>query len=108
LSVTTAAAQTTAAAFLKTTYSDSYVQGLVAKGEVPVTVNAKQALAAAPDPAYATFQYDLVSNAPAFTQSWDQALGLTLGTPLLTEIQKLFNGQDSPQQFVSGVLAIKH
>jgi xylobiose transport system substrate-binding protein len=108
LSVTTAAPQTTAAAFLKTTYSDSYVEGLVAKGEVPVTANAKQALAKAPDPAYAEFQYDLVSNAPAFTQSWDQALGLTLGTPLLTEIQKLFNGQDSPQQFVSGVLAIKH
>ncbi|MEY9961998.1 xylobiose transport system substrate-binding protein [Streptacidiphilus sp. MAP12-16] len=107
LSVTTAAPATTAADFLKTTYSDSYVAGLVAKGEVPVTVNAKQALAKAPDPTYAGFQYDLVQKAPAFTQSWDQALGLTLGTPLLTEIQRLFNGQDSPEQFVSGVLAIK-
>jgi xylobiose transport system substrate-binding protein len=48
-----------------------------------------------------------VQKAPSFTQSWDQALGLTLGTPLLTEIQKLFNGQSSPEQFVSAVLAIK-
>ncbi|WNM32883.1 extracellular solute-binding protein [Streptomyces sp. Li-HN-5-11] len=107
ISVTTSAAEDTAAEFLKTTYSDAYVQGLIEKGEVPVTTNAGQLLAKAPDPAYAKFQYDLVQNAPTFTQSWDQALGLTLGTPLLTEIQKLFNGQSSPQQFVSAVLAIK-
>ena len=107
ISVTTKAAQQTAAAFLQTTYSDSYIAGLVAQGEVPVTTNAQAALAKAPDPGYAQFQYDLVRNAPSFTQSWDQALGLTLGTPLLTEIQKLFNGQSSPEQFVSAVLAIK-
>jgi xylobiose transport system substrate-binding protein len=107
ISVTTSAPKETAAEFLKTTYSDSYVQGLIEKGEVPVTTNAEQLLSKAPDPAYAQFQYDLVQKAPTFTQSWDQALGLTLGTPLLTEIQKLFNGQSSPQQFVSGVLAIK-
>ena len=107
LSVTTAASQQTAADFLRTTYSDSYVEGLVQKGEVPVTTNAQQALAKAPDPAYAQFQYDLVQKAPSFTQSWDQALGLTLGTPLLVEIQKLFNGQDTPEQFVSAVLALK-
>ncbi|MGW0711438.1 ABC transporter substrate-binding protein [Streptomyces sp. NPDC002643] len=107
ISVTTAAPAKTAAEFLKTTYSDAYVQGLVEKGEVPVTSNAEQFLAKAADPAYAKFQFDLVQQAPYFTQSWDQALGLTLGTPLLTEIQKLFNGQSSPEQFVSSVLAIK-
>jgi xylobiose transport system substrate-binding protein len=74
---------------------------------VPVTSNAAKYLTKAADPAYAKFQYDLVRKAPSFTQSWDQALGLTLGTPLLTEIQKLFNGQSSPEQFVSAVLAIK-
>lgn len=107
ISVTTVAAKQTAADFLETTYSDSYVQGLIEKGEVPVTTNAKELLTKAADPAYAKFQYDLVSNAPSFTQSWDQALGLTLGTPLLTEIQKLFNGQSTPEKFVSAVLALK-
>jgi xylobiose transport system substrate-binding protein len=107
ISVTTVAPQETAAEFLKTTYSDSYVQGLIEKGEVPVTTNAEGLLAKAPDPAYAKFQYDLVAKASSFTQSWDQALGLTLGTPLLTEIQKLFNGQSSPEQFVGAVRAIK-
>jgi xylobiose transport system substrate-binding protein len=107
ISVTTSAPKDTAAAFLQTTYSDSYVEGLVGKGEVPVTSNAAKFLEKAPDPAYAKFQYELVEKAPTFTQSWDQALGLTLGTPLLTEIQKLFNGQSMPEQFVSAVLAIK-
>jgi xylobiose transport system substrate-binding protein len=105
ISVTTAAAKDTAMEFLRTTYSDSYVQGLIEKGEVPVTTGAEALLAKAPDPAYAKFQYDLVQQAPSFTQSWDQALGLTLGTPLLTEIQKLFNGQSSPERFVGAVLA---
>ena len=108
VSVTTTAAKDTAAAFLKTTYSDSYVQGLIEKGEVPPTTNALSLLDKAPDPSYAMFQYDLVQNAPSFTQSWDQALGLTLGAPLLIEIQKLFNGQSSPGQFVSAVVALKH
>jgi xylobiose transport system substrate-binding protein len=107
ISVTTAAPRQTALDFLATTYSDSYVKGLVGMGEVPVTANARQMLSGAADPTYANFQYDLVSKAPRFTQSWDQALGTTLATPMLTEIQKLFNAQDTPQQFVSNVLAIK-
>jgi xylobiose transport system substrate-binding protein len=107
ISVTTAASRQTALDFLATTYSDSYIKGLVGMGEVPVTTNARQMLSGAADPAYATFQYDLVSKAPHFTQSWDQALGSTLATPMLTEIQKLFNAQDTPQQFASNVLAIK-
>ena len=106
ISMTTAAAKSTAAQFLETTYSQSYVEGLVKMGEVPVTANAAQSLTQAADPAYAQFQFNLVQKAPAFTQSWDQALGSTLATPMLTEIQKLFNGQDTPQQFVSNVLAI--
>ena len=93
--------------FLATLYSDSYVLSLVRMGEVPVTTNTKSLLSQSTDPAYSNFLYDLVAGAPAFTQSWDQALGSTLATPMLTEIQKLFNGQDSPQQFVSNVLAIQ-
>ena len=107
LTMTTAAARTTASDFLETVYSDSYVLGLVKMGEVPVTTNTKQLLSQSSDPAYSNFLYDLVADAPSFTQSWDQALGPTLATPMLTEIQKLFNGQDSPQQFVSNVLAIQ-
>ena len=107
ISMTTAASRTTATDFLQTVYSDSYVLGLVKMGEVPVTTNAKSLLSQSSTPAYSNFLYDLVAGAPSFTQSWDQALGSTLATPMLTEIQKLFNGQDSPQQFVNTVLAIQ-
>jgi len=107
VSMTTAAARTTASDFLKTVYSDSYVLGLVKMGEVPVTTNTKELLSQSSDPAYSNFLYNLVADAPTFTQSWDQALGSTLATPMLTEIQKLFNGQDTPQQFVNNVLASK-
>ena len=107
VSVTTAAPSKTAADFLATTYSTSYLKALIGVGEVPVTTNAKPLLAASADPAYSNFLYDLVSQAPYFTQSWDQALGETLATPMLTQIQELFNGQVTPQQFVSSVLAIK-
>ena len=107
ISVTKAAPTQTANAFLATTYSTTYLKGLIEMGEVPVTTNAKSLLSGASNPAYANFLYDLVVKAPSFTQSWDQALGTTLATPLLTQIQKLFNGQNTPQSFVSSVLAIK-
>ena len=107
VSVTTTADPATAGGYLQTLYSDDYINGLVKLGEVPVTTNAKEALAAAPDPAYATFQFDLVQQAPAFTQSWDQALGFKIATPMLAELQKLFNGQQTPEQFVAAVAAIK-
>jgi len=107
ISVTTSADRATAFDFLETTYSEEYVQGLVDAGEVPVTTNAEELLASAPNPDYAQFQYDLVADAPAFTQSWDQALGLDIGTPLITEIQKLFNGQSTPEQFVSAASALQ-
>ena len=107
VSVTTTADATTAGAYLQSLYSDDYIKGLVQAGEVPVTTNAKAALAAAPDPAYATFQFNLVQQAPAFTQSWDQALGFKIATPLLAELQKLFNGQETPEQFVAAAAALK-
>jgi xylobiose transport system substrate-binding protein len=105
--VTTTADPAAAGGYLQSLYSDDYINGLVKMGEVPVTSNAKTALAAAPDPAYATFQFDLVQQAPAFTQSWDQALGFKIATPLLAELQKLFNGQQSPEQFVAAAAALK-
>jgi xylobiose transport system substrate-binding protein len=107
VSVTTSADAATAGGYLQTLYSDDYIKGLVKAGEVPVTTNAKAVLAAAPDPAYAGFQFDLVQQAPAFTQSWDQALGFKIATPMLTELQKLFNGQETPDQFVTAVSALK-
>jgi xylobiose transport system substrate-binding protein len=106
ISMTTAAPQETGIGYLKTLSSDEYVQSLVDIGEVPVTANAEEFLADAPNPDYAQFQFDMVKNASSFTQSWDQALGFKIATPMLAELQNLFNGKSSPEDFVAAVSAL--
>jgi xylobiose transport system substrate-binding protein len=96
-----------AIAFLKAMGSQEYAEDLVANGDVPTTSNAADLLAEHTSATYAKFQYDMVSQAPAFTLSWDQALPAKQSTPMVTNIQKLFNGQLTPQGFVDAVKALK-
>jgi xylobiose transport system substrate-binding protein len=103
ISMTTTAPAGTGVGYLKTLYSDAYVKSLVDIGEVPITTNAEEALKSAPNPDYAQFQFNLVKSAPAFTQSWDQALGFKIATPMLAELQNLFNGKSTPEAFVANV-----
>jgi xylobiose transport system substrate-binding protein len=89
--------------FVKLAASRGYAEDLVANGDVPTRSDAADLIAKSPNPEYARYQYDLVRNAPSFTLSWDQALPARVATPMLTEIQKLFNGQSTPQQFVDAM-----
>ncbi|MFD5710528.1 ABC transporter substrate-binding protein [Streptomyces pharetrae] len=96
-----------AIAFLKECASREYAKDLVANGDVPTTSNAALLLGDAPNPEYARFQYQMVEQAPAFTLSWDQALGDELGTKMHTEISKLFAGKASPSRFVAACKGLK-
>ncbi|MPY64734.1 ABC transporter substrate-binding protein [Streptomyces spongiae] len=96
-----------AIAFLRTCASEAYAKDLVDLGDVPTTSNAAQLLSSAPNPEFAKFQYDMVEKAPAFTLSWDQALGDGLGTKMHTEIGKLFAGKSSPTQFIAACKGLK-
>ena len=96
-----------AIAFLKTMSSDAYVSELIKAGDVPVTTNAADKLSSNPNPDFATFQYQLVQKAPSFTLSWDQALTPAGGQTVVTNLQKLFNKQLSPQQYVDAVSSAK-
>ncbi|QFQ99841.1 extracellular solute-binding protein [Streptomyces phaeolivaceus] len=96
-----------AVGFLKDCASEAYAQALIDNGDVPTTSNAADLLSSAPNPEYAKFQYDMVQQAPAFTLSWDQALGDGLGTKMHTEIGKLFAGQSSPADFVTACKGLK-
>lgn len=96
-----------AIAFLKDCASPAYAKSLVANGDIPTTANAAGLLGASPNPEFARFQYQMVEKAPAFTLSWDQALGADIATPILTEINKLFVGQSSPSRFVSALKDLK-
>ncbi|MEE1927427.1 extracellular solute-binding protein [Streptomyces sp. TRM 70351] len=92
-----------ALAFFREMASEQYAQALVDNGDIPTTTGAENLLDASPSPQFARFQYQLVEDAPSFTLSWDQALGADLATPMLTEINKLFVGQSSPQAFTEAM-----
>ncbi|HCA84313.1 MAG TPA: sugar-binding protein [Streptomyces sp.] len=89
--------------FVKFAAQDAYAEDLVANGDVPTTTDAAERLKAHSAPEYASFQYEMVKAAPSFTLSWDQALPAQQATPMQTNIQKLFNGQLTPQQFVDAM-----
>ncbi|MFD3574158.1 ABC transporter substrate-binding protein [Streptomyces sp. NPDC058644] len=93
--------------FLKFASRQSYAKDLVANGDVPATSDAKKQLAAHENPEYATYQYDMVSQAPAFTLSWDQALPARFTAPLTNNLQKLFNGDLSPKGFADAMREVK-
>jgi xylobiose transport system substrate-binding protein len=95
-----------AIAFLKSMSTPFYNNQLVNDGEVPATSNAASLLSKLPSPQYASFEYQMVQSAPAFTLSWDQALESQIATPMTTNIQKMFNGQLTPQQFVAAMKAL--
>ncbi|RKS09055.1 xylobiose transport system substrate-binding protein [Nocardiopsis sp. Huas11] len=92
--------------FLGYTSQEEYVADMVANGEVPTTTNAEEAVADSPNPDFAVFQYEMVRDAPHFQLSWDQALPPETATPMVTEIESLFNGQSTPEQFVDALAAL--
>lgn len=95
-----------AVAFLKQMASPEYTKALVDNGDIPTTADAGDTLASSPNPAFAEFQYRMVQQAPDFTLSWDQALEADKATPMLTEINKLFAGTSSPEQFTEALKAL--
>jgi xylobiose transport system substrate-binding protein len=96
-----------AIAFLRDCASEAYTKDLIANGDVPTTTIAEKMLDSSPNPEFATFQYQLVQKAPNFTLSWDQAVDPDWQQPMLTEINKLFVGKSSPEQFVSALKGLK-
>ncbi|WP_189428001.1 extracellular solute-binding protein [Streptomyces thermoviolaceus] len=96
-----------AIAFLRDCASEAYTKDLIDNGDVPTTTIAENMLDSSPNPEFAKFQYQLVQKAPNFTLSWDQAVDPDWQQPMLTEINKLFVGKSSPEQFVSALKGLK-
>jgi raffinose/stachyose/melibiose transport system substrate-binding protein/xylobiose transport system substrate-binding protein len=93
-------AQSTALAYLKNSLTDpAYVKGLIGIGDVPAISGLDSQLSAGAYADFNTFVYGLVKNAPSFTQSWDQALSPSVSQILLTNLQKVFLNQETPDQF---------
>lgn len=88
---------------IETLSSESYVQDLVNSGQVPAVAGVEAKLAGTPNAEFATFTYEMVAEAPNFTQSWDQALSPPVGAEMLTNLQKLFLSKISPDEFVAAM-----
>lgn len=90
--------------FVVTTMTSSrYVNELISTGQVPAVRGVQDRLAGTANGDFTTFTYQLVSDAPSFTQSWDQALTPALGSEILTNLQKLFLLTITPEQFVAAI-----
>jgi xylobiose transport system substrate-binding protein len=97
----------TAYKFLQTLSGSEFVDGLVKAGALPATKNAGEKLDQLPDPEFAKFEFGLIQQAPNFQLSWDQALKVSNQTPMYTNLQKLFAGQSTPEQFADAMAALK-
>ncbi|MFI0937595.1 extracellular solute-binding protein [Streptomyces sp. NPDC021020] len=84
----------------KTLDRPSYIADLLSIGHVPAIAGIKGQLMGGVNPEYTGFIYDMVANAPTFTQSWDQALDPDTSVLMLANLQKLFNKQMTPDEFV--------
>ncbi|MEZ0492713.1 extracellular solute-binding protein [Kineococcus sp. TBRC 1896] len=93
---------------------DFFADGLVTEatttawieaGSVPVVVGADEQFGGSEDADWLTFVYDLASEAPAFQQSWDQALSPTAAEALLENIEKLFGLTITPEEFAQAMNA---
>jgi ABC-type glycerol-3-phosphate transport system substrate-binding protein len=100
LSANTSAAQQAVAKqfFADALASADYAKQQVAANEVPVTAGASSDFTG-PLASYQQQIYTSVQNAPSFTYSWDQMLVPALGTPMLTNLQKIFDLTETPAQF---------
>ncbi len=84
---------------VETLTSDEYVDGLIDLGQVPPIEGIEDKLQESDHAEFATFTHGLVSEAPTFTQSWDQALDPAVAETMLTNLQLIFIGDITPEEF---------
>ncbi|GIG27000.1 ABC transporter substrate-binding protein [Cellulomonas denverensis] len=95
-----AEAQATASDFLANrTLDDAAVDELLALNLVPPVLGIEDTIAEQDDAEYLSFVYEMVSDAPNFQLSWDQALPAAQAQALLENLSQLFLGQIDPEQF---------
>ncbi|MEV7086857.1 extracellular solute-binding protein [Streptomyces sp. NPDC093085] len=91
------------AEFLKLMYSDEFVEAQLAIGNLPTTTSTEKFLGSAENPAYLKYQFAMVSKAPSFQLSWDQAYPPSANAPMSTAIQQYFNGSMDADGFIKAM-----
>jgi raffinose/stachyose/melibiose transport system substrate-binding protein len=86
-------------------FTDPVVDAFISSGGVPIVKAAEAKIANSDDKAFLSSIFSMVTAAPNFQQSWDQALSATQAETLLNNISQLFSKQIGPDQFASNMNA---
>ncbi len=86
-------------------FNEQYTTTLLDGGGVPPVVGIEERLADTEHGDFLTFAYNLVEDAPSFTLSWDQALPAAQAQELLTNIDRIFLLEITPEEFVANMNA---
>ena len=91
----------------KALFDDTYVANLIKGGNVPVTSDAEDKLAASDQGDFLTFAYSMAKDAPHFELSWDQALSSGQAQALLNNLSEVFLNKQAPAEFAANMNAAK-
>jgi raffinose/stachyose/melibiose transport system substrate-binding protein len=99
------ALQKLAAEFLGTDLGSGQYAKLMLQGdEAPLSTAAASYLGSAN--AFTRFTYELVNKAPYYGNSWDNTLPAADGHPLLTDLESIFTGSESPVTFSKQMVSV--
>ncbi|WP_271984253.1 extracellular solute-binding protein [Pseudoclavibacter terrae] len=102
----TEAQQAVAIDYLKTgLWDEPFVDRLIEANQVPPLADIDDTIADLPDAAFGETVYQMISDAPNFQMSWDQALEPGQAQEMLTNLDRLFNLQITPEEFSTNMNA---
>lgn len=84
---------------------DAYVDALIAGGGVPPVKGLEDKIAKSDNAKFLGDVYSMSRDASSFTLSWDQAIDPAAASELLTNLDKIFLGQITPEQFADAMNA---
>ncbi|MEE6261410.1 extracellular solute-binding protein [Plantactinospora sonchi] len=93
--------RTAAVDFVRAVAGDTYLDDLVADGEVPPVVDAAARLRDTTHAEFTTSISALVAGAPSYSLAWDQAVDPQTATRLNTNLRRLFRSELTAEQFAA-------
>ncbi|KUG59745.1 sugar ABC transporter substrate-binding protein [Nesterenkonia jeotgali] len=86
-------------------FNDDYVDGMLETGNIPPLTGLEDKIAETEDPEFLDFAYGMVTEAPNFQLSWDQAVDPSQERALLENLGQVFDGSLTPEEFAENMNA---
>ena len=80
-------------------WNEAFVDRLITANQVPPLAGIEAAIGESEDADFGGLVYELISEAPSFQMSWDQALDPAQAQALLTNLDRLFTLSITPAEF---------